>query len=163
MAQGPRPGGAAANRLLDSVIMGPGSRAPGHSAAECASEVYLTGTAKCSSESSPGGSTHVSGLWVLCLRLWNLLRLMLAVNSTVLSDSPGLKHFDFEFVIPHSPRQLVAKNTVVQQDDGLQSFFRPIASTQPSCRVQTRQETHRVNISTDFPGSEVSDMSCKRT
>ena len=40
------------------------------------------------------GSTYVTDLdlWVLCLRLWDLLRWMLAVNSTVLSDDPGLNN-----------------------------------------------------------------------
>ena len=44
MAQGPRPGAVAPNRLLDSVILGPDSRAPGQSPAQ--REVYLTGTAR---------------------------------------------------------------------------------------------------------------------
>ena len=38
--------------------------------------------------------THVTDLWVLRLRLWDLLRWMLAANSTVLSDDLGLKHFN---------------------------------------------------------------------
>ena len=54
--------------------------------------------------------TDVTEGRVLRLRLWDLLRWMLAVNSTVLSDCPGLKHFNFEFGILHSPRQLVVKN-----------------------------------------------------
>ena len=37
---------------------------------------------------------HVTDLWALHLRLLDLLRWMLAVNSTVLSDEPGLKHFN---------------------------------------------------------------------
>ena len=54
--------------------------------------------------------THVTQGLVLRLRLWHLLRWMLAVNSTVLSDGPGLKHFNFEFGILHGPRQPVVKN-----------------------------------------------------
>ena len=38
--------------------------------------------------------THVSELWVARLRVWDQFRLMLAVNSTLLSDDPGLKHFN---------------------------------------------------------------------
>ena len=33
------------------------------------------------------------------LGLWDQFRMMLVVNSPVLSDKPGLKHFNFEFVI----------------------------------------------------------------
>ena len=38
--------------------------------------------------------THVTQGLVLRLRLWDLFRWMLAVNSTVLSDDLGLKHFN---------------------------------------------------------------------
>ena len=38
--------------------------------------------------------THVSELWVARLRVWDQFRSMLAVNSTLLSDDPGLKHFN---------------------------------------------------------------------
>ena len=54
------------------------------------------------------GRTHacidVTDLWVARLRLWDQLRWVMTVNSTLLSDKPGLKHFNFEFVILHSPR-----------------------------------------------------------
>ena len=49
--------------------------------------------------------THVTDLWVARLRLWDQLRWAVTVNSTLLSDNLGLKHFDFEFVILCSPRQ----------------------------------------------------------
>ena len=42
----------------------------------------------------PSGSTHVTELWVARLRVWDQFRSMLAVNSTLLSDDPGLKHFN---------------------------------------------------------------------
>ena len=38
--------------------------------------------------------THVTDLWVARLRVWDQFRSMLAVNSTLLSDDPGLKHFN---------------------------------------------------------------------
>ena len=38
--------------------------------------------------------THVTELWVARLRVWDQFRSMLAVNSTLLSDDQGLKHFN---------------------------------------------------------------------
>ena len=43
---------------------------------------------------SQAATTHVTELWVARLRVWDRFRSMLAVNSTLLSDDPGLKHFD---------------------------------------------------------------------
>ena len=42
----------------------------------------------------PSLSTHVTELWVARLRVWDQFRSMLAVNSTLLSDDQGLKHFN---------------------------------------------------------------------
>ena len=78
---------------------------------------------------------------VLCQRLWDLLRWMLAVNSTVLSDGPGSKQFNFEFGILHSPRQLVIKNAA-----GRRSAVLLQAQFLHSTEIPTHQETHRVNI-----------------
>ena len=41
-------------------------------------------------------STHVTQRLVLRLRLGDLLRWMVALNSTVLSDDQGLKHFNHD-------------------------------------------------------------------
>ena len=49
--------------------------------------------------------THVSELLVARLRLLDQLRWVVTMNSTLLSDNLGLKHFNFKFVILHSPRQ----------------------------------------------------------
>ena len=38
--------------------------------------------------------THVTDLLVARLRVWDQLRSMLAVNSMLLSDDPGLKNFN---------------------------------------------------------------------
>ena len=38
--------------------------------------------------------THVTDIRVARLRIWDQLRWMLAVNSTLLGDDPGLKHFN---------------------------------------------------------------------
>ena len=43
---------------------------------------------------SKGWTTHVTELWVARLRVWDQFRSMLAVNSTLLSDDLGLKHFN---------------------------------------------------------------------
>ena len=44
----------------------------------------------------------------------------------------------------------------MQEDDGLQSFFRLVASTQPSSRLAKKP------IESTSPESEVSDMSCAK-
>ena len=75
-------------------------------------------------------STHMTQGRVLRLRPLDLLRWMLTMNSTVLSDGPGLKHFNFEFFTVHANL-----SSRMQQDDGLQSFFRLIGSIQPSSRL----------------------------
>ena len=84
--------------------------------------------------------THVTDLWVLRLRLWDLPCWMLAVNSTVLSDGQELNHFNFEFVI----HQIVVKNAAGRLSAVLlQARCLRVHSTEfPTC-----QETHRVNIS----------------
>ena len=54
--------------------------------------------------------THVSELWVARLRVWDQFRLMLAVNSTLLSDDPGLKHFNAQEWKRSTHRQLGLAN-----------------------------------------------------
>ena len=82
-------------------------------------------------------STHVSELWVAHLRLWDQLRWVVTVNSRLLSDNLGLKHFNFKFVILRSPRQECSRTrSAVLLPDHCHSTEFP-----------TRQETHRVNIS----------------
>ena len=44
-------------------------------------------------------STHVSELLVARLRLLDQLRWVVTMNSTLLSDNLGLKHFNFKFVL----------------------------------------------------------------
>ena len=65
-----------------------------------------------------GQHTHVSELWVACLRLWDQLRWVVTVNSTLLSDNLGLKHFNFKFVILRSPRQECSRTTVCSPSSG---------------------------------------------
>ena len=76
---------------------------------------------------------------------------MLAVNSTVLSDGQGLKHLisNLEFFTIHANL-----SSRMQQDDGLQSFFRLIASAQPSSQLAKKP------IESTSPECEVSGMSC---
>ena len=92
-------------------------------------------------QSSP--AYHMIQGLVLRLRLWDLLCWMLAVNSTVLSDGPGLKHFNFEFRILHGPRQPVVKDATGR----LSAVLLP-TNCLHSTEFSTRQENHRVNIST---------------
>ena len=82
-------------------------------------------------------STHMTQGRVLRLRPLDLLRWMLTMNSTVLSDGPGLKHFNFEFGILHGPRQLVVKNAA-----GRRSALLPTHCLY-STEFPTRQETYQ--------------------
>ena len=60
------------------------------------------------------GVTNMTDLWVVCLLPWDQLRWMLAANSTQLSDDQGLKHFNFEYVILHSPCQDILANNLLR-------------------------------------------------
>ena len=54
--------------------------------------------------------THVTELWVARLWVWDQFRSMLTVNSTLLCDDPGLKHFNAQEWKRGTHRQLGLAN-----------------------------------------------------
>ena len=95
----------------------------------------------------------MTDLWVARLRLWDQLRWVVTVNSTLLShgDNLGLKHFNFEFIILRSPRKECSRTTVCSPSS---CSLPPLIDTQLSFLPAKKY------IESTSPESEVSDMSC---